>query len=532
MMTATHLAKIVGHEAFENNKSLLYSLLSVPDENLEALIHLLWITNRQQGKTCLLARFLAAILMVSPIGGELVNVYATKFLRAQSLIKDAKRYLVECQSNPSLRRKLAEIGVTPPRFGTENTQTYSVFSCIGDGVENFVKACPQTVKSCRGDAPEIILADEAAFLDRDYLYVFMIPLLAVKGRVATFVTTPPGPDDHFTDFINQIKAKKSVGGGMFTIKNHSLLCDDCFEAGNHRCFHNLAYIPPYKSALRIEEMLRVMPEAEMEQVKTEVYGRLQASDGSYFNKEVLTATILDTPELKNPDYGASPIVFISIDPPSHHVSEMGLWAGSHTTRGESVVIGASSVKMERCNVIGVELCVRAFASKVLSHHTLRRYHPTKIRVVPIVEANNNGILAEAITNCIESEVKRAKCVWIMPFVKEFFKKDIVADVGVLCTESNKLHGILTLFTAMVKRQVRFAERIVTIGPVHLLNSTCPTPEAVKLQLHKELSEFKDDKKGKVSGRTANNRDDVAMAWIQGAEWSDVLLTVARHVFSR
>jgi hypothetical protein len=119
---------------------------------------------------------------------------------------------------------------------------------------------------------------------------------------------------------------------------------------------------------------------------------------------------------------------------------------------------------------------------------------------------------------VENETVKRNSVWVMPFIKTFFARDIVPDVGVICTDTNKLEGFVGLYMAMVKRQVRFVQRMVTIGPVHMLNSRSPSAEEAKHKLLLQLVEFKDDKKGKVSGKTANTNDDQTMALIQGYHW--------------
>jgi hypothetical protein len=89
---ATHLVLIVGREEYDKHRSTLLSIIDSKN-NLSKLVHLTWITNRQNGKTTTLAKFLAAMAMVSPLGGPLIYVYSTTRDRAIELIDNSKRYI-------------------------------------------------------------------------------------------------------------------------------------------------------------------------------------------------------------------------------------------------------------------------------------------------------------------------------------------------------------------------------------------------------------------------------------------------------
>jgi hypothetical protein len=525
ILIGNHLFAIVGEKDLDTHRTLLYSLLNTPgqEEDIATIIHLLWITNRQQGKTWLLSRFYAALMMLSPMGGDLIDVYATLFKRSQAILFGAKRYIVECQTNPEFKAKLAELGMSIPRFKTENTETFTLHCCINESIENKIQACPCNVRSNRGNNALVIAIDEAAWVGRALIYEMIMPLLQVGGRVCTMITTPPEPENDFNDFIRQIRENHS----LFTLRNHSLLCDDCLALNATRCVHKLGNIPSFKSVLKIEGIIRSMPANEAATLEAEVYGRIRSGKRPYFTREVVRAFI-ETAELAAPTFGHSPLIAISVDPPSHEVSCMGMAALAHTTSGVTVIIGSCEVPAERSGVAEVELCVRAFTRRVLEHHSLRLYSNTDVRVMAIIEANNCGILSKTITSAVQDEALKRRSVWVMPFIKTFFARDIVPDVGILCTETNKMEGIVRLYMAMVKRQVRFVQRMVTIGPIHQLNSRSPSAEEAKHKLLLQLVEFKDDKKGKVSGKTANTNDDQTMALIQGYNWlCEVIAIVSR-----
>lgn len=510
-LIASHLQAIVGLKEAEKYRRELCSLISSTD--LSHIRHLLWITNRQQGKTWLLSRMYAALMMLSPIGGDLIDMYAPLFKRSQAVMFGARQYIVECQTNRSWWPQLAALGMSLPRFKQENTETFTLYNCVYPSIENKFQSCPVAVKSNRGNNALVIGTDEAAWTGREHIYQMIIPVLLVEGRVATFITTPPEPENDFNDFIRQIKE----GHSIFTLRNHSLLCEDCIAADKKRCVHKLSFVPSFKGVLKLEEMIRGMPMNEAESLEAELYGRIRAGKKSYFDREQVSHFI--EMEEVTPVF-TNPIVAISVDPPSHDVSCMGLTALT-VLNGITIILGTCEVVCERSAVIDLEITVRLFTRNVLQHHTLRQ---CSVRVISIVEANNNGILAKTITSSIEDEAGKAKATFLMPFIKAHFPRDIVPDVGILCTETNKMEGIVELYMAIVKRQVRFAKRFVTVGQ-HMVAPSC---ESAKTRLFQELVEFKDDKRGKVSGKTANTNDDQAMSLIQGFHWlGQVLCIISR-----
>lgn len=64
-LVVNHLPLIVGKEAAARNTQRLVAVVSAKQLKPASLI---WVTNRQQGKTTTIAKFLAALLLASPLG--------------------------------------------------------------------------------------------------------------------------------------------------------------------------------------------------------------------------------------------------------------------------------------------------------------------------------------------------------------------------------------------------------------------------------------------------------------------------------
>ena len=162
-LIASHLPLIVG-PAWQKHKSSLIDLIGSSDD-LSTAQNIIWITNRQQGKTTTLSKFVAALSILSPVGGNLLCVYSTNLDRAQELTRAAKKYiywLSECDA------ELADINVKLPVFTVDNERVYSISG--ENGVVNTVIARPKNPDSCRGDAPAAAIFDEIAFVTADFWF--------------------------------------------------------------------------------------------------------------------------------------------------------------------------------------------------------------------------------------------------------------------------------------------------------------------------------------------------------------------------
>lgn len=109
-LTVNHLGVIVGETIARERAEQLIPLIT---KNPYKSTNLCWITNRQQasrsfvrsfvwerqrltvsqGKTTTMSKFLACLLLCSPVGGNLVFVYSTSLDRAQEVLRAAKVYI-------------------------------------------------------------------------------------------------------------------------------------------------------------------------------------------------------------------------------------------------------------------------------------------------------------------------------------------------------------------------------------------------------------------------------------------------------
>ena len=289
-LIASHLSLIVGVNYWKNEKAALYTIIDAV-EAMSNIQNVVWVTNRQQGKTSTLAKFLATLSLLSPIGGNLVCVYSTSLDRAQELCRAAKKYIYWAMHDEKCKSFFKSLEFTPPNLVQDNERAYAVRSQY-EGVVNTVIARPKNPDSCRGDAPKAAFFDEIGFVSADFWYKFAYPLLQVGKRVFTCATTPPASSSFFSVFIDNVIKRNEASDFFFLLINHSLVCAKCHEAGCAvKCVHKLGLVPPWKSLLRFTQMKQLVPAKRMGDYQAEVYGVLQPDGSRYFPAQLVDTCI-------------------------------------------------------------------------------------------------------------------------------------------------------------------------------------------------------------------------------------------------
>jgi hypothetical protein len=527
-LAASHLPIIVGKKIAVTHRETLVSFID-SDVNLTDARNTIWITNRQQGKTTTLGKFIAALAIYSPKGGLVSTIYSTNLDRAVELIKAAKQYINWYKSVFAAKTALASALV----YTRDNERSFTLRTHAGS--ENEIAARPRSVDSCRGDAPASAFFDEAAFMSENFWYQFAYPLLQVKDRIFTCTTTPPPPDNYFAEFAKRVKEANERGETFFYLINHSLACSECAEKNlHHDCTHQLYLIPPWKSLLRMTQMEHLVPSSQRQNFQAEVYGVCHKQQGSYFRDDIIQAFVKRTRiERFVPQ---NDVVYFTIDPASHQKSEMGLVATALTNTGQTVVLGLGAVNVARYETLHIQALITRFVrnvSSVLAHVPSVR----RITAVPIVECNNNDIIALSIVNAFKQACTAVrKFVPNNPFTDENFSKNITPGIGVWTTQANKLAGVLGLQEKMMDGSIVLSKQLASVTREAVasarasalwgsqVSASAKAEEAVKT-LAEQLGRIRDDpkKKGHISGKTLHgDNDDLAIALIIADHWSKTL----------
>ena len=98
-LTASHLPLICGKDEVKRERHQLLQILAA-HRRLDGSSNLIWITNRQQGKTTTVGRFIALLACTAICGGLLCTIYAPSLDRAVELLKAVKQYINWFKARP------------------------------------------------------------------------------------------------------------------------------------------------------------------------------------------------------------------------------------------------------------------------------------------------------------------------------------------------------------------------------------------------------------------------------------------------
>lgn len=483
--------------------------------------NLVWVTNRQQGKTTTLGKFIAAITLAAKLpGGVLCCVYSTKLDRAAELLKAAKEYLHWMQ-NEGAHPEWKDI-----TYITNNQNMFEV-SCNGKPAQQ-VMARPKNPDTCRGDAFRTGIFDEAAFTSSQFWYTFALPLLQIRGRVFTCCTTPAPPRGFFDVFCKGVEASNARGETFFTLVNHSLSCKACQEAGDGaRCSHRLFLIPPWKPALALGSISSLMPKNQRDSYAAEVYGVMASKYKCYIPSKLTRATFVNCDRIVESPLpkGYVPTVWIAIDPASHGVSDMGIAAIIGDKRGGIYLVGLANVSAKRCETVELQSVVGMFIRSVRQHPWIINYPDAPI--VPIVECNNNEVFAASLV----AVFKHYPPMW-NPFTKDRFPRGVTDGVGVWTTEDTKAASLAVTYQLLLENRVMVAATLATAdGTAYDARKKKADPGALLVLLAEQLETFTDNEDGKITGKIDGQNDDLGMAWLMAAYHRLAALTVDGSVES-
>lgn len=470
--------------------------------------NLVWVTNRQQGKTTTLGKFIAAITLAAKLpGGILCCVYSTKLDRAAELLKAAKEYLHWMQAEGA-HDEWRDI-----RFERDNATSFEV-GCNGKPAQQ-VLARPKNPDTCRGDTFKSGIFDEAAFTSAGFWYTFALPLLQIRDRIFTCCTTPAPPRGFFDTFCKGVEAANERGDMFFQLVNHSLSCKECQETGQAaQCSHRLFCLPPWKPVLALGAIAKLMPKSECDTFNAEVFGVMASKYKAYLPQKLTKAAFLTAPRTSCSPFprGHIPTVWVGIDPASHGVSDMGLVAIVGDQCGQIYVIGAGNVSAARCQTVELQSVVGMFLRRIRSHPWIAPHQDAPI--VPVCECNNNEVFSSSLV----AVFKQFGPIW-NPFVRTRFPRGITDGVGVWTTEDTKAASLSVVYNLLLENRIRVSADLATAdGTAYDSRKKQSNPTALINVLCEQLEAFTDNDKGQITGKIDGQNDDLAMAFLLVCYW--------------
>ena len=166
--------------------------------------------------------------------------------------------------------------------------------------------------------------------------------------------------------------------------------------------------------------------------------------------------------------------------------------------------------MNRCQTTEVQHVLHQFLGRLRGHALVDK----NCTVVPIIECNNNEILAMSMLRVFEAYPP----VYV-PWEKELFDTGISPGIGVWMTHANKMGAIQCSYQAFLDGRVTFASDLVVADRTAFAPRSAETlAKDVQAKLCQQLSVFQDQPDGTVSGKHLGN-DDLACAFLLGLYWA-------------
>jgi hypothetical protein len=283
---------------------------------------------RQMGKTFLFSVFCAWLMLYCPrIYIIVLSVNENSAKRLIGTVQEVLQSSVGNNKHWIRSQSEKEISVLQPSVRGKYAGGKS---CKGEKKVNRIKALPGKVESVRGEAPDVIVIDEAAFMSARMFMDNVLPIAGNRNRVILGISTPGGEMNWFTQ-ITEVMA--NLVDTPFRIIVNQLACMACRNAGREaQCEHNKYLLPSYKDpeVTRVQRM--ILPE---DVYIAEVQGIVVASGAKVFQQHHVRA-------LRNrPHYNFKQckVIWITVDPSGGSTvgSRMAIWAHALNRASQFVV---------------------------------------------------------------------------------------------------------------------------------------------------------------------------------------------------
>lgn len=102
------------------------------------------------------------------------------------------------------------------------------------------------MQTLRGTGAEVIICEEAAYMDPDVFYKVVVPLLEVRNTALLCISTPVSEFNYYDDLCTK---KDERGDFLFNVVAVRMICDYCLahNAEPETCTHCETERPEWKS---------------------------------------------------------------------------------------------------------------------------------------------------------------------------------------------------------------------------------------------------------------------------------------------
>ena len=272
-MIKTILPKIFAGE-WHKASEMIIRKLGLQKEKLHSQVVV--STPRRYGKTWSVSMFVAACLFCIP--GISIIIYSKAERQSKMMMKtviNMYRTLVRQHTSGRGGRDSGS-GSSHQKHAREISNNAQYFVVVDDrGTEAQLQCLPGISATTRGVGADLIILEEAAYIDEQLFYLNVVPLLGVNDTALVGISTPPAEAGNY--YLRLFDCKDQEGEDVFDVIKVELQCAACIEKRETHCPHNTAQPPAWKSEKR-----RLMQAA------------IYANHPLYYLREVLGIAISDS----------------------------------------------------------------------------------------------------------------------------------------------------------------------------------------------------------------------------------------------
>lgn len=370
----------------------------------------------------------------------------------------------------------------------------------------------------RGVSPNVIILEEAAFVDPDLFFHVIVPLMGVDGTCVLGISTPNTADDNYYNMLMDIPHPTRRDDTLFKSIRLTLACPQCVLDGKAAdCLHMAHLMPSWKSRESLDKVKLIM-QGQGTLFDVENLGRTQSDAHYVFNRDWVR-TLQAAPLYRWPR--PPDLLFMAIDPSGggtqsdYALATVGIRDGCYVVAGLDHSPSADS------------LVVRDMIHRHLLGLRDARSPYRDSHLFVFVEANMSWLHADEVRQMLESDSRYG------PLRIESSDRSGRQRPGVITTENNKQGFVHCLRHPLMLGHLRHAEYAVS-----------QDIQAARTVLHDQIRHFRRNVKEAANpeygqaarvaytGKTHTRKDDLVLALMMAMFWGGTALDMYREEFTR
>ena len=203
-------------------------------------------TPRRFGKTISVSMFAAAMMYACP--NMELSIYSTCKRISQKLLRNVVKFM---------ELIFIELQQAPYKILRMNQEEVHIRGNEGQGDLRVINSYPSKIGTTKGTGGDVIILEEAAYVDPGFFYETVAPLLLVGVTSLICISTLTSDINFYTRLFKIRDQVTSLP--IFAQLQVTLACEQCKEDGKAgQCKHMLHLVPQWQSSARHERLRAVM----------------------------------------------------------------------------------------------------------------------------------------------------------------------------------------------------------------------------------------------------------------------------------